>query len=99
MLGVIVHRDKGQRIDGKSEVKAKVAAVKECYICIAHLHVLDVIKYAAARARDLTEILMTVQRLVFFFEPLRLRDELVAEPHLRYIQIRRSVHDAVDAVK
>ena len=99
MLGVIVYRDKGQRVDRKAEVKAKVAAVKERYICIAHLHVLDVIKYAAARARDLTEVFVPVQRLVLFAQALRLRDELVAEPHLRYIQIRRSVHDAVDAVK
>ena len=42
---------------------------------------------------------MPVQRLVLFTQALCLRDELVAEPHLRYIQIRRSVHDAVDAIK
>ena len=99
MLGVIVYCDKGQRVDRKAEVKAKVAAVKERYICIAHLHVLDVIKYAAARARDLTEVFVPVQRLVLFTQALCLRDELVAEPRRRYVPIGGTMHNTIFAIE
>ena len=99
MLGVIVHRDKGQRIDGKTEVKTKVVAIEPCHIRIAHLHVLDVIKYAAARARDLTEILMTIQRFVLFAQALCLRDELLSKPRRRHVQICRPMHNTVVAIE
>ena len=88
MLGVIVYRDKGKRVDRKTEVKTKVAAIEPCHIRIAQLHALDVIKYAAARTRNLAKVFVPVQRLVLFTQALCLRDKLVAEPHLRYIQIR-----------
>ena len=99
MLGVIVHRDKGKRVDRKTEVKAKVAAVELCHIRIAQLHALDVIKYAAARARDLAEVLMTIQRFVLFAQALCLRDELLSKPRRRHVPIGGTVHNAVIAIE
>ena len=97
MLGVIVYRDKGQRVDRKAEVKAKVAAIEPCHIRIAQLHALDVIKYTAACARDLTEVFVPVQRLILF--ALRLRDELLSKPRRRYVQICRPMHNTVVAIE
>ena len=65
VFGVVVHGYERERINGKTKVQPVIEAVKECHVGITHLYVLDVVKYSAARARDLTEVFMPIQRLVF----------------------------------
>ena len=85
MLGVVENGHKGQWVHRETEVQAVVQLVKIPYKFIVHRPVLDVLENSAARAGDLTKVLVTICRLILCFQLLGILEESLTEPCARHV--------------
>ena len=82
-----MHSYERPRIRIPSPVHAVVNVVKMAYFLIANTPYLKVLKYLTTTADWFTKVFMPVLPLVRFFQELRFRKELLAQPFLRSFKV------------